>query len=64
MVFKNGEIDHVIITFFNQIEDDVAVFVLHGNQHYEITYDSKFGSIQRDPKDPNYSITKDKRFKI
>ncbi len=41
IIYKTGEIDLVRQAFFTQKEEDIAIFVLLGRKHYEITYNSK-----------------------
>ena len=41
MIFKTGEIEKIRKAFFTQKEEDIAIFILLGNKHYEITYNMK-----------------------
>ena len=45
MVFKNGEIESVKQAFFTKKEDNISIIILLGSKHYEITHNSKEGTI-------------------
>jgi hypothetical protein len=41
MIFKAGEIEFLRMAFFTLKEEDLAIFILLGEKHYEITYNLK-----------------------